>query len=468
MTRHILLLCWLLLLPCAVPALAQSADRAQSLFLEGQYEEAGELYLALLRKSPRSALYNYRYARCCYELGDWQTARDHFEAAGERYPLRNFYLGELYFHAYEFDKALEAYGKYIPSLSKDDERIPLLQKKMEQSERAGRFLARVEDIAIVDSMVVDKAGFLNHYQISSESGSLEHDKLFLTADSALCRVSHTTQRQDRTYFSDTVGGQMRLFTAYRLLDEWSPPTPLPPSVNTGDNVNFPFLMSDGVTLYFASEGEHTLGGYDIFVTKYVPSTDRYLTPENVGMPFNSPYNDYMLLIDEARGIGWFATDRYQPDDKVVIYRFVPNETTRVLSEADADYVRRAARLQAYRKAELPGTTLTSSDKQQPEAGKPKEKIEFFVTDQLIYTHPSQFKSPEARTAWTELDELLTRREEAREELAALRGKYELLDDEKERLTVASKILELEKLLQEQESLIDELTVRVRNAEINAL
>ena len=36
------------------------------------------------------------------------------------------------------------------------------------------------------------------------------------------------------------------------------------------------------------------------------STDTYLVPENVGMPFNSPYNDYMYVIDEYNNLGWFA------------------------------------------------------------------------------------------------------------------------------------------------------------------
>ena len=38
-----------------------------------------------------------------------------------------------------------------------------------------------------------------------------------------------------------------------------------------------------------------MGGYDIFVTRYNSDTDNYLNPENVGMPFNSPFNDYMAL-----------------------------------------------------------------------------------------------------------------------------------------------------------------------------
>lgn len=67
-----------------------------------------------------------------------------------------------------------------------------------------------------------------------------------------------------------------------------------------------------------------MSGYDIFVTRYNTNTDTYLVPENVGMPFNSPYNDYMYVIDEYNNLGWFASDRFQPEGKICIYVFIPN------------------------------------------------------------------------------------------------------------------------------------------------
>ncbi|MFR3186749.1 MAG: hypothetical protein ACLTOV_01045 [Phocaeicola sp.] len=43
----------------------------------------------------------------------------------------------------------------------------------------------------------------------------------------------------------------------------------------------------------------------------------------MGMPFNSPYNDYMYALDDFNNLGWFATDRFQPEGKVCIYVFAP-------------------------------------------------------------------------------------------------------------------------------------------------
>ena len=89
-------------------------------------------------------------------------------------------------------------------------------------------------------------------------------------------------------------------------------------------------MSDGITLYYASDGEGSLGGYDIFVTRYDSENGNYLRPDNIGMPFNSPANDYMYAIDEFNNIGWFASDRYQLITKSVsmcLYRTLQKKYT---------------------------------------------------------------------------------------------------------------------------------------------
>ena len=65
------------------------------------------------------------------------------------------------------------------------------------------------------------------------------------------------------------------------------------------------MAADGITIYFGSEGHEGLGGYDIFTSRFNSETADYLPPQNVGMPFNSPYNDYMMAFDELAGVGCF-------------------------------------------------------------------------------------------------------------------------------------------------------------------
>jgi hypothetical protein len=97
------------------------------------------------------------------------------------------------------------------------------------------------------------------------------------------------------------------------------------------------MLADGMTLYFANNAEvdGALGGYDIYMTRR-NDEEGFYEPTNVGMPYNSPGNDYMMAIDEATGLGWWATDRNAEDGKVTIYVFVPNETRQNYSPDRSD------------------------------------------------------------------------------------------------------------------------------------
>ena len=44
----------------------------------------------------------------------------------------------------------------------------------------------------------------------------------------------------------------------------------------------------------------------------------------------------MFVIDEFNNLGWFASDRYQPEDKVCIYVFIPNATKKVYNYEETD------------------------------------------------------------------------------------------------------------------------------------
>jgi len=443
---------------------AQSADEAQRLFNNGQYAEAGEIYNALLKRNPRNELNNYRYARCCYETGKLELAMAHFEMSGERYPLKNFYLGELYFMSYEFKKSAEAYTKYLPTLEAKDERIPEIEKRLKQTEFANRLLSRVEDIAVIDSMIVDKEDFLNHYHFSNELGTLQQERVFFDSCRTENKITYTTQRKDRVYFSDSIEGRMDIFTSYRLLNDWSIASPLSNIINSSANENYPFLLLDGVTMYFASNGENSIGGYDIFVTKYIPSTNTYLTPENIGMPFNSPYNDYMMVIDEINKTGWFATDRYQPTDKVALYFFILNDSKIILQSDNEEEIRLAAQLKTFREANVSKNIRIV---QKADSNDSEKEFEFVITDNLIYTNSSQFKSKDALKAWKEMNKLAVQMVNMKEQLKILREDYAKVNTESERSIISPKILLLENKIQEQDELILQKTITVRNEEIKS-
>jgi len=440
----------------------QNLAQGESYFTKKQYSKARPVYETLLKHKPNDALINFRLARCCYELKDFESAIEHFLLAGKKYPERNLFLGDSYFKTYRFEESLLAYQTYLSGLKPDDSEILEIKLKINNVEKASKLMSKVDDIVIVDSLVVNKSDFLRFYKFSSELGKLSQELLKLNARQTIDKIKYTTQRKDRVYYSDSIQGQMDIFTSYKLLDTWSDTVSVSNVINTSANENYPFLLLDGITMYFASDGENSMGGYDIFITRYTPASDSFLAPENVGFPFNSPANDYMMVIDEQRKLGWFATDRYQPAGKVKIYTFVPNDVTTIIRTENNDSLRSLAQLKIYRKLtkKLPETTVSNNipiketDKQ----------IEFVINDSVVYNHLSQFKSGEAIKLWAEMETLSEELKNKKIQLGKLRVEYSTSKTEEVRTPISTKIIDFEKQIIVMENNLTIKKLQVRNAE----
>lgn len=413
---------------------AQKPADASALFDEGRFAEAADINRQLLKKKPKDAVLNVRLARCLAAMGATDDAIEHYRIAAENgYSEAYLYLGDLYFDRYFFAEAAEAYTHWI------DEGKPTPQETLHAAERqrqatlGAQLLRRIEDIALIDSTITSKTNFFAKIAIPREMGT------FFASNTDY--VGFESGRQDRRYLTLRNGGQTDLYQTYKLMGEWTQPQPLSPMLNTAHNEDFPFVAADGITIYFGSEGHDGLGGYDIFTSRYNSDTDSYLPPQNVGLPFNSTGNDYMMAFDELNGIGWFATDRFRTDDSVVIYRFVPNATRLILRDKTDDELRDAALLRTYRTAEAPQKIILSGDAHQTTQDK-----QFIVNDTTIYSSENDFKNAEARKKFVTLCALQMQLAQKRFTLQAKRELWAITDVGDERTRLANDILTLEKTI----------------------
>jgi hypothetical protein len=254
----------------------------------------------------------------------------------------------------------------------------------------------------------------------------------------------------------------------KMLDNFGGEKMLPSPINTRQDQAYPFIMSDGLTIYFASKGHESIGGYDIFASRYNFYSNTYLTPNQMNMPFNSPFNDYMMVIDEQKGVGWFASDRYQPEDKVCVYTFIPNQEVRLVNTENADSLANRAKISNIKDSwregvdyanllEKASTIKTISDNKQ-------QDFEFVINDDYTYYHLTDFKSFTARELFTNAIEAERKLEIAKKQLEIKRAQYAAAT-ENERLSLTSEILQMERTISE---LFDQwrLTkVMARNEEI---
>lgn len=454
---------------CTGTAIAQSMEQAKQLFLKGEFEQAKPVFQRLVKQAPSNASYNYWYGACCYEMGEKKEAQPYLEKSAARKVIDAYrYLGKLYYDFYRFDEAVENYEQHIEWLEKKKRPIEEAEAELETVKQAARMIKGVEDVAVIDSFVVDKSDFLKAYKISKESGSLYQDN-------AIAGTAYQTEMGNKVIYGDKgQDNKMQLYSRIRLLDGWSDPEPLS-SLNEQGNVNFPFLMADGITLYYASDGEGSLGGYDIFVTRYDSESGNYLRPDNIGMPFNSPANDYMYAIDDFNNIGWFASDRYQPEDKVCIYVFIPNASKEVYNyeNTDEQTIINAAGLRSI------STTWKDEDKVRlgkqrlaaimyaKESEQKKRDFTLIIDDSTVYHTLNNFLSSEARKLYQQMLQKQEDYANLMNDLETKRNQYAGGSSSLKK-SLAPAILDMEKRTEQLLKEIDQLNIKVRNEEIKKL
>ncbi|MFD1141384.1 OmpA family protein [Larkinella insperata] len=100
---------------------------------------------------------------------------------------------------------------------------------------------------------------------------------------------------------------------------WSEPVNLGKDINTKGNELFPFVDDRG-NLYFSSDGHPGLGDLDIF---YAQLTDRTAVKsvQNLGEPLNSSKDDFGIVTDGVRIMGYFSSNRLRGGSDDDIYRF---------------------------------------------------------------------------------------------------------------------------------------------------
>ena len=464
----------LLLLCFGITASAQSLDQARKLYNDGNYAAAKPVFEKYIKISPKDPSYNHWYGVCLYETGEIEESLKYLEFASTKKIQESFrYLGQLYFRTYRFEESAEAYETYIDLLAKKKQNTELYEERLRLSNKAGRMLENTEDIQIIDSVVVDKNHLLSAYKLTPESGTVQYFDDFFESDEyspESAAVIYINQQGNQAYYSLGDGESSNaLFTMHKTLERWADQQRLPNNINTESNERYPFVLTDGVTLYFASDKGESLGGYDLYITRFNTNTNSYLNPEQLGMPFNSIYNDYLLVIDEVKGIGWFATDRLQEENKAIVYTFIPSETKTTIDSADIDYKTRRALITSIEESWKQPNYTELQKKASSEIVKIEQKRDFTfsINDQIDYFLLSDFKDEGAKNLFTKAQQTKRELNELTEKLQSLRESYAKGNQaKKEEMTKA--ILEMEETQQSLASKIKEAETQARNQEIKYL
>ncbi len=467
--RHIVTL-FVCVLGCCILR-GQTLEEAKKLYLEGHYAEALPIFQTEYLINPTDASLNQWLGVCLYETGNESAAEKHLVYASQKkIPEAYLYLGELYTKMYRFDEAEKEFEKYRKTKRRDKEALARLEEKEAYANQLKRLIKRTEDVQIIDSLIVPKSKFLSAYHLSASSGSLVPMNEFFRTYPNHTLPLFVNEKKDKIYFSqyDSLQG-LDICTMEKLLDDFGNQKVLPSPVNDEKDQAYPFVMTDGITLYFGSTGHSSLGGYDLYVTRYNLSSDSYLNPNQLNMPFNSPFNDYMMVVDEEKNVGWFATDRFLPKDSVCVYTFIPNRQVNLIESNDEKYLINRARISSIKDSWKPGvdySPLIALAKEEQALTKKEAKgdFEFIVDDRHTYYKLSDFKSPTARELYSKALTLQAALDRYQKELSAKRDQY-AESNTAEKNNLATSILSLEKDTEALFKEIQQLILQARVEEI---
>ena len=121
-------------------------------------------------------------------------------------------------------------------------------------------------------------------------------------------------------------GGLDIFMSKRMPGgEWSIPVNLGPTINTQYDEMYPVISHDGKTLYFASQGHRSMGGYDVYKSEWNEQYSRWERPVNLGYPLNNTMDNFTFCPTDNPRHAYTAQLRKGGLGDLDIYRVVFND-----------------------------------------------------------------------------------------------------------------------------------------------
>lgn len=157
---------------------------------------------------------------------------------------------------------------------------------------------------------------MNHLSFPKEFSTSWKPHYFVSSDGKLAFLSSD---MEKGY------GGLDLYILRRQADgSWSAPENLGPEINSPYNEDAPYLSFDGKYLYFSSDNEKSIGGYDIFRAEY--KDGNFVNPENLGTPINSTYDDLYYTVTADGMTAYISSFRDEGYGGLDIYKIEYNES----------------------------------------------------------------------------------------------------------------------------------------------
>lgn len=335
-------------------------------------------------------------------------------------------------------------------------------------------LPNTQKVFFIDSVVTDINHIIDSIPLPNTYGRyVSYNNLF-GKDKKTDTYAFVNGFNDKCYYTEVGQDSIaRIYTREKLGKEWGKPQPIDVINNNFTDIGYPFMSSDGQTLFFSARSdEYGLGKRDIYMAQYDSENGVFLQPENLGLPFNSSDDDIIFIEADANRMAWFATTRRQPEGKVCIYTFIPSQqrqnyasdeltNNRLKSLASIIRIRDTWPTPEIREKEVKRMNeLKKKSLQNNGSG----NIEvFIVNDNVTYSSATDFKSDATRRDFNDIVSLRNDIKAKANRLEDMRTKYHNANDS-ERTAIGRDIAKLENELYELQNDLKKASENLRRKE----
>jgi hypothetical protein len=300
-------------------------------FKDGSFIQALPLFSQLVSLHPRNTDYNFKFGTCILYSGvDKETAIRHLEFSTNKSvgdARAYYYLGLAKHLNYDFREAKIAYSSFLDKADEKTRDKFNAQRQIEMCSNGEGLLSSITDLVVLEKKQVSENDFFRYYDLNGIGGKIiaKPEALITKNDKkkGLKGVVHFDNSSDYIFYSSygNNGDQLDLYRVKPLADaKFSKPEKLVGEVNTSFDEDFAFMHSDGETLYFASEGHTSMGGFDVFRARYDINSDRYIQVKNLDFAVNTPDDDLFYLVDSTKTMAYFASGRSSALNNLHIYK----------------------------------------------------------------------------------------------------------------------------------------------------
>ncbi len=442
---------------------------AINLFDRQEYTECAEALEAVLRTNERDAKTNF-YLGAAYVMSRKNVSDGIRRLKFSQLKMHNndtyYYLGRAYQLQYEFEQAIASFDKYLRT-AKNVQMIEQANTWRTQCQNSIPLASKLFNVRVIDKYRVTPDSLLYVYNPSKEVGVITRNSTFFESDIDPNGVLYRTERGDAIYFSHTDNNENeQLYKMEKLLDGWSDMMLLS-GLESESNNKMPVMMTDGSTLYFASDRPGGMGGFDIYRTTYDLDTRTFSEPINLGVPFNSAFDDFLFVGDEFRKKAWFASNRETSTDSLVVYEILWDESVIRSFAQNTEEIRQVAKLSIDPSLAKFRDDVTAAGVRKTtfSVSKEQKKFDFIINDSLHYSQWEHFRSSEARELYRQVYAQEQKKDSLSAEMAAMRKEFTKTTSDDKRNEIISEVLKIERVVYNLEDEIKAQSDKVRKIEI---